>query len=141
MFSSGVNNSSPCRCFFTVNTLHLPFNSPTDDLRTLTVVPDEKRLNISVMNILVMNPLYASRCASMGFVLQGKSQVLVSGETSSVASISEPLPLCSLSALSASFSLPCALTWSGRHWAACQMKRRSSSSSSPECSSLLCVRG
>lgn len=85
------------------------------------------------------SPVCIQMCLHGVFVLQGKSQVLVSGETSFVASISAPLPLCSLSALSASFSLPCALTWSGRHWAACQMKR--SSSSSPECSSLLCVRG
>lgn len=34
-------------------------------------------------------------CLHGVFVLQGKSQVLVSGEASSVASISELLPLCS----------------------------------------------
>lgn len=77
-------------------------------------------------------------CLHGVFVLQGKSQVLVSGETSSVASISEPLPLCSLSALTASFSLSCALTWSGRHQAACQIKR--SKQQPGVLKSLMCAR-
>lgn len=71
MFSSKVNNSALCRWFFTVfsiHSFHLPFNSPTHDLRTVTVMADEKCFNISVINILVIIPLHASRCASMGYL-------------------------------------------------------------------------
>lgn len=82
---------------FLMHSFHLPFNSPTDGFRTSTVLPDEKHLNISVINILVINPLRISRCATVGYSsFTGSRRCSSQVKHPSVASISEPLPLRSL---------------------------------------------